>query len=390
MFRFLSLVLLLGALHAETVLVVPFFNHSQSNDLDWIGESIAESVQDSLASENVLVLDREDRLEAFRRLSLRSGAELTRASMIKLGEALDASRVVYGDYELLPPGEAGGASKGSLRLTARILDLKRTRVGPSFAEVGAVEDLATLQSRLGWQVLTQVKNKNTPTEQQFTDARPRVRLDAMESYVRGLLSSSREQRHRFFTQAARLDEHFSQPCYQLGKAYFENKEYKIAGGWLTRVQRTDPHYLEAHFFLGLSRFQSGDLAGAEEAFQSVASEIPLNEVYNDLGVAQARREEFDAAAASFEKALEGDSGDPDYHFNLGYLRWRQGQFDAAATSFRAVLDRNSGDAEATVLLGRCLQRQGPRPGETRFTGRERIKTNYEETAYRQLQAELDR
>jgi hypothetical protein len=32
---------------------------------------------------------------------------------------------------------------------------------------------------------------------------------------------------------------------------------------------------------------------------------------------------------------------------------------------------------------------GPRPGETRLEARERIKTNYEETAYRQLQAELE-
>ena len=36
-------------------------------------------------------------------------------------------------------------------------------------------------------------------------ARPAVRLDAVESYVRGLLSTTPEQRHRYFTQAARLD-----------------------------------------------------------------------------------------------------------------------------------------------------------------------------------------
>ena len=60
-------------MHAETTLVLPFFNHSNSPNLDWIGESIAESVSDSLASEGVLVLDRMDRLEAYRRLSVRPG-----------------------------------------------------------------------------------------------------------------------------------------------------------------------------------------------------------------------------------------------------------------------------------------------------------------------------
>src|SRR6478672_3583289 len=103
MLRFLGLVVVFcGALCAETTLVLPFFNHSKSPNLDWIGESIAETVGDSLASEGILVLDRVDRLEAYRRLSLRPGAELTHASVLKLGESLDAAHEVYGFFEVLP------------------------------------------------------------------------------------------------------------------------------------------------------------------------------------------------------------------------------------------------------------------------------------------------
>ena len=62
--RYLALaVMLCGALRAETVLVLPFFNHARPGSLDWIGESIAETVGDTLRSEGVLVLDRDDRLE---------------------------------------------------------------------------------------------------------------------------------------------------------------------------------------------------------------------------------------------------------------------------------------------------------------------------------------
>ena len=65
-------------LRAETVLVLPFSNQSNSannsTNVDWIGESISEAVRESLVSEGVLALEREDRLEAFRRLSLRSNA----------------------------------------------------------------------------------------------------------------------------------------------------------------------------------------------------------------------------------------------------------------------------------------------------------------------------
>ena len=58
-----------------------------------------------LSSEGVLVLDRVDRLEAYRRLSLRPGAELTHASILKIGDSLDASTVIYGSYELDPAGD---------------------------------------------------------------------------------------------------------------------------------------------------------------------------------------------------------------------------------------------------------------------------------------------
>jgi tetratricopeptide (TPR) repeat protein len=380
MVRWLVILVLCGALHAETVLPLPFFNHTGSANLDWIGESIAETLRDAAMLEGVLVLDRADRLEAYRRESLRSGAELTHASILKIGESLDASLVIYGTYDI--------PSKGNLRVSARILDLQHTRQGPEFSESGALEDLNTLEYRLGWQVLQQLKWKSTPALDEFLRARPSVRLDAVESYVRGLLASTADQRHLFFTRAARLDEHFSQPCFQLGKIFWEKKDYKIAAGWLERVTRPDPHYLEAQFFLGLCRYNTADFRGAERCFQTVADSVPLNEVYDNLGAAQSRLNESSHALASFRKALEGDSGDPDYHFNLGYSLWRAKDFDLAVESLRAVVERNPDDTEATSLLGRALKKEGPRLGDPRSEARERLKTNYEEDAFRQLQAEL--
>jgi tetratricopeptide (TPR) repeat protein len=91
---------------------------------------------------------------------------------------------------------------------------------------------------------------------------------------------------------------------------------------------------------------------------------------------------------SFGKALEGDDADPDYHFNLGSALWRSGQYPAAAESFRNALARNAKDAEAILMLGRALKQEAPRPGETKTEGKPRLKTNYEEAAYRQLKAEL--
>jgi tetratricopeptide (TPR) repeat protein len=388
MLRLLGLAIIVCAsLRAETVVVLRFVNQANSASLDWIGESIAETVRDALSSEGLLVLGREARAEAYRRLSLRPGAELTHASIIKVGDALDAARVVYGYYELLP-AEGGAASKGSLRITARVLYLKETRQGPLFSELGAIEDLAELEARLGWQALRQLDPRSAPSEEDFLKVRPPVRIDAVENYVRGLLATDPEQRQHLFMQAARLDEHYSPPCFQLGKSYWEKREYKVAAGWLARVGPFDRRYLEAQFFLGLCRYHFEDYAGAENSFKLVAGTMPLNEVFNNLGAAEARLSHYQEAIASFQKALEGDNADPDYHFNLGYTEWRDGQYQAAAERFRSVLERAPNDEEATLMLDRSLKSEGARPGEPRLEDRVRVKTNYDEEAYRQLQAEL--
>ncbi len=376
-----------GVLHGGTALVLPFFNHSQSQNLDWIGESIAESVSDSLAAEGLLTLDRSDRLEAYRRLSLRPGAELTHASIIKIAQALDAANVVYGVYELTPD-PANPQSKGTLRIRAHILDLKHTHLGGEFDEPGALEDLAAIEAHLGWQALKQLDPKTTLTQEAFLKDRPPVRIDAVENYIRGLLATAPDQRMHFFAQAARLDEHYSPPAFQLAKIYWEKKDYKTSATWFERVGHSSPRYLEAQFFLGLCHFYSGDYAAAEICFATVAAQMPLNEVFNNLGAAQARQKKTDAAVASFGKAVEGDDADPDYRFNLGFTLWHAGKYTEAIQSLRATAQRNSNDQEATSLLGRALAKDGPRAGDPRSENRERVKTNYDEAAYRQLQAEL--
>ena len=60
-------------------------------------------------------------------------------------------------------------------------------------------------------------------------------------------------------------------------------------------------------------------------------------------------------------------------------------FHLAIEGFRAVVARSPGDTEATTLLGRALRHDTADP---KADARERLKTNYDEAAYRQLQAEL--
>lgn len=385
-----TLVLASSIAHAaDTIAVLPLFNIDAQNapNLDWIGESVAETISEALSSSGLLVLTREDREEVYHRLSLRTGVVLTKGSVLKIGETLDAGQVIFGEMHVEGADSGPTSLKSTLHLTVRIIDLKRLKEGAETTQSGALENLSQMETMLAWTLLRQLAPETAPSRDAFFHDRAPVRVDAMESYVRGLMAAGDDRKLKLFTQAAGLDVHFSQPNFQLGRIYFDKKDYKTAAQWLPKVTRGDSHFLEAAFLLGICKYRDNDFDGAIDQFKMVSNEIPLNEVFNNLGAAQSRKND-PAAADNFKKALDGDEADPDYWFNLGYTLWKQGRFDLAATHFRAVLDRSPEDQEATIMLGRCLKKDGPHPGDARSEGRERIKTTFEDSAWRQLQAEL--
>ena len=164
-----------------------------------------------------------------------------------------------------------------------MLDLRHLRQGPEFAEMGLLENLAALQRRLAWQTLQFVDPSSSPAESDFDAEWPLVRVDAIENYIRGLLATVPAQKEQFFSRAVRLDSDYSQACYQLGMLAYARQDYKAAAQWFQKVAPTDVHYRYALFHLGVCNFNDGDFQAAKTAFEKVADEVPLNEVFNNLG-----------------------------------------------------------------------------------------------------------
>ena len=386
LFAALSLLPLAPSVQADATVALPLFNSSKDRTLDWVGESAAESIIEALHGEGLVTLDRIDRAEAYQRLSLRPNMSLSRASIVKIADELDASHATFGSFEIVR--EAG--AKASVRLTVRVLDLRKLSQTPDFTEEGLLEDLASLQNKIAWKVLAAIVPKVGTVEADFLARRPNVRVDAMENYIRGLLAKDAAARHRYFTQAVRLDPNYSQPCFQLGLHYWEKEDYQHAAQWFGRMAQTDPHYMQALYYSGICRHYLAEYGTAERAFETVAAAVPLNEVFSNLGASQLRQGKIVPAVGNFERALDGDPADPDYHFNLAYALWHAKRFDEAADRFRAVLERIPDDTDATKLLGFCLKREAPRPGDSKQEGLERVKEEYEETVFRQLKSMLEK
>ena len=99
---------------AANTAVLPFSNRTpvrpavNSSSLDWIGEAIAETIRDAIDSRGGVSIAREDIDQAFRQLGLRPLVPITQASVLRLGEALDAEQLVYGSYEFVPDNTAVG------------------------------------------------------------------------------------------------------------------------------------------------------------------------------------------------------------------------------------------------------------------------------------------
>jgi tetratricopeptide (TPR) repeat protein len=360
---------------AQTTVILPFHNRTANEADAWIGESIAEELTAEMAGEGYLTVNRKDRDEVFRRLGVKPSALLTRATALKVAMNLDASHVVYGRFE---------AAHSEIRISADITDVKGLQSLGQMIESGPRDRLSELQSRLAWRAMKIIREAGAPDREEFLARHPCIKLEALEAFVRGLHAAHPDIRNREFAQAARLDPGYAAPAFELGKLHFERKQWQEAALWLSRVNPSDTRAGEALFFLGLARFHLEDFVASRDAFAAVAQRFPLNEVMNNLGAAQLRLSQPEAAD-SFRQALEGAESDPDYHFNAGYALLLGGEYSQAAERFRAVLERNPSDAAAMEMLGRCLR---PESGKPVPPGRERLKTDYAEATFLQLKAVL--
>ncbi|MBZ5542455.1 MAG: tetratricopeptide repeat protein [Acidobacteriia bacterium] len=341
----------------RTLLVFPFENRSSRPDLNWISESFSETLSTRLGGPDRFVLSRRERNAAFEQLGIPAGTPITLASVYKVAETLGVDWAVVGNF----------AVEGN-RLTARaqLLDVHRLKLANALETTGELADLAELQTRLAWRLLaTQDPEFTVGREEDFARQFPVIRLDAYENFIRGILATDKESRVRFLGEANRLDPSDHRAALELGRFYFAEKDYENSARWLRKLEEKDANYLESQFLLGVDEFFLGHDAAAERAFEGLSRQIPLNEVWNNLGFMQARRGQFEAATASFERAYQGDPTDPIFCFNLGVsLLYRQ-KYPEAVRHLREALQLSADDPEIHALLADALGAAGDATGKKR-------------------------
>src|SRR5713226_9320908 len=135
-----------GAAQTGVYLVFPFASAGASPRLDWLGEGLEELTIQALSAGGQQVYSRAGRITEMERNGLPFSAKLSRASMLRVAQDLDADFVVFGSF----------TSDGKiLTIDSRVLRADPLALLPSVRETGPLDSLMEMQSKVVWRLLSQ-------------------------------------------------------------------------------------------------------------------------------------------------------------------------------------------------------------------------------------------
>jgi tetratricopeptide (TPR) repeat protein/TolB-like protein len=370
-------------------LVFPFENAGASPRLDWLGEGLEELTIQELSAGGQQVYSHAGRTSEQERDGLPFSAKLSRASMLRVAQDLDADFVVFGSF----------SSDGKrLTINSRILRTDPLMLLRSISETGPLDSLMEMQSKVVWRLISENDKTYRVTVAEFSKAQRPLRLDAFEHYIRGLMANDDEPRLRELREASRLEPSWPDPYFALGETYFTRNDCATALSFFAHVPPTYDRYVEALFSTGVCRLQMNQPERAEEVFTSLqntlgsdrknetqtsglAAEIP--EILNNLAVARAREGKTATAQADLRRATDLDPDEDDYPFNLGLLAVQAGDFDGAAAAFREASERKPENPEDRALLVQSLEKAGKKAEaeQERLTAAESLGPNALQSAH---------
>jgi tetratricopeptide (TPR) repeat protein len=347
-------------------LVFPFENAGASPRLDWLGEGLEELTIQYLSDSGAQVYSHAGRAGELERYGLPASAKLSRATMLRIAQDLDADYVIFGSF---------GSDGTSLTIEARTLRVDPPALLTPVHESGPLNSLMDLHASVVWHLLSANDKAYPLSMKEFAKLQRPLRLDAFEHFVRGLLATEDEPRIRELREAARLEPAWPDPDFALGETYAARGDCASAISSFARVPKTHHRYVEAVFATGVCRLQLNQPDKAEEVFISLQDALRNNsdrgaaagdglsgadlpEILNNLGVARARQGKAPAAQADLRRATELDPDEDDYPFNLGLLAFRANDFAAAAKFFREAVDREPDNPEDRALLIQSLEKAG--------------------------------
>jgi tetratricopeptide (TPR) repeat protein len=312
----------------------------------WLGEAAALLISDGLSSLGFGALPREERVLAFDRLQLPMPAVLTRATMIRVGEIIGASEIVYGEVSL---GD-------TLRVRAHTIDLSAGRQLPEVADDAPLAEIFPLFRRVAGRIAGGAL-PTAPGESASSTALP---LEVFENYVKGLVASTPAAQRRFLEQALVEASSDARILTALWSVYTGDGDHELALAAASAVPEDDPVWRRSRFLVALSLIDLRRLDGAFQTLTALGSEKASPAAANALGIVQLRRAPPEPASAAtyFARAAEAEPGNTDYLFNRGYALALAGDDSSALFWLREAVRYDAANGEAHLVMAAMLSKQG--------------------------------
>jgi serine/threonine protein kinase/tetratricopeptide (TPR) repeat protein len=300
-----------AATEIPSLAVMSFANITRSDEDDWLGTGIAETVSSGLATvPDLKVVSRARVAEILRKLGGTAGGEETLAP--RLGRELGARLVVSGGYQRL--GD-------QVRVTARVTDLSTGSVVQTLKLDGTMAGIFDLQDRILGELSAGLRLHLPARAAASRDLYETRSIEAYEAFAKGLINLRAESPDAldrailYFERSVALDPDYAAAHVQRGMAYELKADY-----------------------LSVPELYDRALASLDRALvlkpDSVQAHRTRASVLLDLG----RKEE---ALAAIERALALDPGASHAHQTLGRIHFIGfGDFARAADQYEKALTLN--------------------------------------------------
>jgi tetratricopeptide (TPR) repeat protein len=325
----------------DAVVVVPPEVEPAGSEPAWVGELVSELLPRSLAMLGVAAVERDDRRRAQAALEIPL-VPLTRATSIRVAEALGARRLVFGSYSV---------KDAVLTLRLQVLDLERARTAGPIVASGFLRNVGDVVHGVAWDLAGALGSTPVVTRERFATRRPAAGFEALTAFAQSMAAQRPLQQARLLRQALHAAPQFHEARLRLGRVQLDAGEFSAAHATLSRVPASSHLARNARFLQGVALLEIGRYHEAGELYANLAAERPTAAVLNNQGLAALRDSRRRQRASDLLRlALDRAPDSGDVAFNLGWALLVEGDPGAAEFYLRGLLRRDPLESHARVVL----------------------------------------
>jgi Tfp pilus assembly protein PilF len=315
----------------------------------WVAEAVADELPRALLLVDVPAVERHDRLRVQERLGL-PAVRLTRATSIRVAEALGAWRMVVGTWEV---------SGSAITIAVRLLDLDRGALSAPLMASGPLETVPGLVAGLASDIALLGPTRPSRSREDLMSLRGAIPFEAWKAHAQALGASEASARAKLLRRALALSPGYDEARLDLARQQLDAREYAQALETLGRIGSASLVSRPARFAEGVVLSNLGRYAEAAALDASLAQSEASPALLSNQALAAMRGGTLGSRPSTLlQRAVDRERASYDLPVNLGFALLQEGDPAAAAFWLRIAVKRDARDGAARLLLSWALRQAG--------------------------------